>query len=427
MAKDSHRAMSSSSTGKIGNVKEFERLRLELVERQQAEEALRLYAERLRILREIDRGILAAQSLAEIALAALRHMRELVPCLRASVMLFDFESHTATVLAAHVNGETKIGTGQRLALDELGGVEILRQGEVYSVEDFQPSPSVQVLRAEGVRSFIRVPLIAQGELIGSLNAGASSPDAFTPEYLDIAREVADQLAVAIRDVRLFEQVRAGAERLQTLSRRVVEVQESERRNIARELHDEVGQALTGLKLILDVSLRLPDDAVKSSLREAQTLVNDLMVRVREMSLDLRPAILDDLGLLPALLWHFDRYTTQTRVRVTFNHAGLEGRRFPPEVETAAYRIVQESLTNVARHAQVNEVTVRLWADANALGVQVEDAGVGFDPQAALSTPASSGLTGMRDRAVLLGGELTVESSLGGVTRLTAELPLMRET
>jgi signal transduction histidine kinase len=213
---------------------------------------------------------------------------------------------------------------------------------------------------------------------------------------------------------------------------LLDVQEAERRHIARELHDEVGQALTGLKLLLDMSTRLPADEVTASarklhdLREAQAMVNELMALVRDLSLDLRPAMLDDLGLLPTLLWHFDRYTAQTPVRVAFKHTGLEGRRFAPEVETAAYRIVQEALTNVARHAGVSEVVVRLWADQETLGVQIEDGGTGFDPEAALAAGATTGLAGMRERAVLLGGQLTVESAPLAGTCVTAELPLAYE-
>jgi signal transduction histidine kinase len=147
------------------------------------------------------------------------------------------------------------------------------------------------------------------------------------------------------------------------------------------------------------------------------------MRVDNLSLDLRPAILDDLGLLPALLWHFERYTAQTNVCVTFRHSGLEGRRFASEVETAAYRIVQEALTNVARHADVSEVMVRAWADQDVLAVQIEDQGAGFDLEATLAAGETTGLAGMRDRAVLLGGKLTVESAPGTGTRVTAEFPL----
>jgi len=251
---------------------------------------------------------------------------------------------------------------------------------------------------------------------------SAEPAYFTAEQVQVLQSFANQAALAIQNAGLFEQVHAGHERLQTLSRQLLEVQEAERRHIACELHDEVGQALTGLKLLLDMSTRLPADEATASLGEAQAMVNELMALVRDLSLDLRPAMLDDLGLLPTLLWHFERYTAQTSVRVRFKHSGLEG-RFAPEAETAAYRIVQEALTNVARHAGVSEVMVRLWADQDMLGLQIEDQGTGFDPEAALAAGATTGLAGMRERAVLLGGQLRVESAPGAGTRVTAELPL----
>jgi signal transduction histidine kinase len=150
------------------------------------------------------------------------------------------------------------------------------------------------------------------------------------------------------------------------------------------------------------------------------VVDDLMKRVQDMSLDLRPPMLDDLGLLASLLWLFQRCAAQTNVQVNFEHTEV-GRRFASEVETAAYRIVQEALTNVGRHAGVKHATVRLWADDSMLGVQIEDQGIGFDVSA---TPVTTlGLTGMRERALALGGQLTVESSPGRGTRVMAELPL----
>ena len=146
-----------------------------------------------------------------------------------------------------------------------------------------------------------------------------------------------------------------------------------------------------------------------------------MATMRKISLDLRPGVLDDLGLLPALIWQIEHYTAQTRVRVEFKHHGLEGRRLPPEVETAAYRIVQEALTNIARHAQVDEAVVQVLADDQTILINVEDRGVGFDPEVVFATNETSGLAGMRERAVLLGGKLTVESRPGGGARLTAIL------
>jgi signal transduction histidine kinase len=180
--------------------------------------------------------------------------------------------------------------------------------------------------------------------------------------------------------------------------------------------------LTGIKLTLEMSMRSSPDAIRTTLGEAQGQLNDLMARVRTLSLDLRPAMLDDLGLVPALLWHFDRYAAQTSVRVDFRRAGLEG-RLRPEVETAVYRIVQEALTNVARHAGVNEATVILCGGQDILGVQVQDQGRGFNPATALGANTSNGLAGMSERAELLGGHLTVESAPGAGTSVTVNFPL----
>ena len=209
--------------------------------------------------------------------------------------------------------------------------------------------------------------------------------------------------------------------LRAMSQRLVEVQEQERRFLARELHDEVGQVLTGLKMILDQSLPLAQPPLSGRLDEAISLVNDLVGRMRQLSLDLRPQMLDDLGLLVALDWHFKRYTQQTGIEVDFRHSPMLG-RLPSHLETALYRIAQEALTNVARHARVKTVTVRLWVDDARVGIQVQDLGAGFDPAAALNARASCGLSGMRERAELLGGEFTVESGPGKGALLTVELP-----
>jgi PAS domain S-box-containing protein len=238
-------------------------------------------------------------------------------------------------------------------------------------------------------------------------------------------ESSGMVIAVVRDItrrsQAEESLQHYTERLKSLSRRLMEVQEAERRNIARELHDEIGQVLTGLKLTLEMGARQPPDRARASLEQALTLVNELMARARRLSLDLRPAMLDDLGLAPAVLWHIEHYTAQTQIKVDLRHGGLEGRRFSPEVETAAYRIVQEALTNVARHANVSEVMVRVWADETTLSIQVEDAGAGFDSEAVHSSSETSGLAGMRERAILLGGQLIIESNVGAGTRLTAEL------
>jgi PAS domain S-box-containing protein len=215
----------------------------------------------------------------------------------------------------------------------------------------------------------------------------------------------------------------NARQIQSLSRRLVMVQEQERTLLAHELHDQIGQMLTGLKLTLEMSQRVPPEAAGAKLNAARELASDLIARVRGMSLDLRPSMLDDFGLLPALSWHCKRYTAQTGVRVAFEHQDLEGRRFPSLVETAAYRSVQEALTNVARHAGVAEAQVRLWLADDLLLVRIADRGAGFDPEAVRRAGGTSGLAGMRERARLLGGRLEVVSSPGRGTTVTAEFPV----
>jgi PAS domain S-box-containing protein len=209
--------------------------------------------------------------------------------------------------------------------------------------------------------------------------------------------------------------------------RIIEAQERERRRVAHELHDEIGQILTGLKLTMEAMERVSSALAKPHLQQAQGLVNDLIVNVRNLSLDLRPSMLDDLGLLPTFLWYFDRYTAQTGVQVSLTHEGIEARRFGPAAETAAYRIVQEALTNVARHAGVQKASVILWASDEMLQVQVRDSGCGFDPGVKMTAHRSSGLHGMLERAKWLGGDVAVESAPGAGATIAAELPLTPQT
>lgn len=215
-----------------------------------------------------------------------------------------------------------------------------------------------------------------------------------------------------------EQLSEKSRELLGLTRRLVELQEVERRSIAHDLHDEVGQILTGLKLTLEAT---PDSAPASTVADrALPLVGDLISLVRDMTLSLRPPMLDDLGLLPTIRWHLSRYEHATDISVRFEHAAID-RRFGPNVETAVYRVVQEALTNIARHARTGSATVRVEADDGRLLVMVEDDGVGFDP--ARLDASTHGLLGMRERLMSLAGGLSIESRPGEGTRLTAHLPL----
>jgi PAS domain S-box-containing protein len=210
------------------------------------------------------------------------------------------------------------------------------------------------------------------------------------------------------------------EALRLFPRRLIETQEAEKQRIARELHDEVGQMLTGVGMLLGATEAIPVEA-QGRIAEARSVLRDLTDRVRRMSLDLRPAMLEDFGLVRALRVLFPRYERQTGIRVLFDDGGLEERRFRPEIEITAYRIIQEALTNVARHAHVQEASVQLSLDAGSLRVAVEDRGTGFDLRRPLTDTV--GLAGMRERAAAVGGELTLAPASGSGTRIVATLPL----
>jgi PAS domain S-box-containing protein len=249
------------------------------------------------------------------------------------------------------------------------------------------------------------------------------------ERLDLEAELRrshDELEQRVRD--RTRDLAAANRSLRRLSRRVLEAQETERRRIARELHDEIGQALTGVKMLLETAERpagtngartAEHRRASADVREA---IDDALIRVRELSLDLRPGMLDSLGLLPTLLWRFESYTRQTGIQVEFHHTGLD-QRFAPEVETGAYRIVQEALTNVARHAAVPAVRVHLMTTDESLRIYLVDEGTGFDAEEAVASGLSTGLAGMRERATLLQGTCTISSAPGAGTTIEVELPL----
>ena len=219
------------------------------------------------------------------------------------------------------------------------------------------------------------------------------------------------------------EIKQAHRQLRTLSRQLIEAQENERRKIGRELHDEIGQTLTGLKILMGIALRLPAEDGRKKITQAQTVAGELIDLVSALSLNLRPPMLDDLGLLPTLLWFVKRYTLQTNIRVDFQHEGLQNRRFASTIETAVYRLTQESLTNIARHSRATTVSIRIVAVNGSMELTVEDEGAGFDVQAILENNDTGGLSGMRERVRLLEGSFEIDSTPGHGTRIFIRLPL----
>ncbi len=267
-----------------------------------------------------------------------------------------------------------------------------------------------------------IPLQIGNETEAVLVISSSAENYFTSPRQSHLLAFTNQARLAMQSARFYDEAKIARRRLEMLSHRLVQIQEEERRLIAQELHDEIGQDLTGLRLMLEMGAEQPE-----KLKEAHLLVNELIGHVRQISLDLRPAMLDDLGLLPALVWLIARFTNQTGIQVNFVHSNLEDRRFSNEIEITAYRVVQESLTNVARHAQVTLVEVRVWLTTTDLMLQISDLGVGFDFDLTILQREGRGLLGMRERVNFVGGNLFIETRPNQGTSINANLTISQNT
>jgi signal transduction histidine kinase len=213
-------------------------------------------------------------------------------------------------------------------------------------------------------------------------------------------------------------------RLKSLSHRLLEAQETERHRIARELHDEIGQSLTAIKIRLQ-SLHQRSKTGQPDIEECIRIADQVLSQVHSLSLDLRPPQLDDLGLSAALRWHLDRQARTAKLVPHFSADSLPG-RLQPDLEIACFRVAQEALTNVIRHAQARQVWVKLSRRGAELHLTIRDDGRGFDSDFARDRSdqgADMGLIGMRERAELAGGRLKLISSPGRGTQVHLFFPL----
>ena len=229
-----------------------------------------------------------------------------------------------------------------------------------------------------------------------------------------------------RHVQTRRALELSQERLRALSRRLLEVQEDERRRLARDLHDDLGQALTALKIQLESLARAGDGALRSPLEECVGTTRHALERVRQISLSLRPLQLDDLGLAAALRSHLDRQARVGGLTPHFDDAEAP-RLVAPELETACFRVAQEAINNVLRHARARNLWLRLFTADGRLALSVRDDGAGFDLDAARRRAAageSLGVVGMEERAALAGGTLELRTAPGQGTVLLATFPLV---
>ncbi|MCK5646622.1 MAG: sensor histidine kinase, partial [Anaerolineales bacterium] len=234
---------------------------------------------------------------------------------------------------------------------------------------------------------------------------------------------ANLAAVIIQNSWLFEEVRKSNRQLHALSQRLIQAQEQERLHLSRELHDESGQLLAALLVQLGLLEREAeqDGQVRKRISELKETTNEIQTNLHQLAVDLRPASLDHLGLVTALEQYVNDFNQQYNIQVEFEAVGMRKERLPNDVETAIFRIVQESLTNVILHAEATHVDVVISRRSRHVAATIEDNGVGFMP----TTPTYEdhlGLFGMRERVEMLGGRFTIESSPGVGTTVNVEVP-----
>ena len=229
-------------------------------------------------------------------------------------------------------------------------------------------------------------------------------------------------------MRQYEEVEQARRELEQLSARLLEIQEDERRRLSRELHDEIGQTLTALRIEISQAhslTRTDTPAVRERLESARALAEKTLSTVRNIALLLRPSMLDDLGLGPALQWQAEDFSSRTGVPCEYSDGGLHD-VLSDACKTCVYRVVQEALHNAEKHASASNVRVSISQQPTVLTVAIEDNGCGFDTDATARRPGSLGILGMRERAALLGGALTIVSPPGQGTRVKLSLPLAAE-
>jgi signal transduction histidine kinase len=304
------------------------------------------------------------------------------------------------------------------------------RSQVFQDDQQRPCPAAVRLQREGLIFRACTPLQAREHILGVMSlvgVPEGNKGTFSEDSLRMLTAVGREVGVAIENASLYEELRETEMLRRRLLERGYELQEEERRRIARELHDQTSQRLTSILMTLRVLGEARSLAeVQARVEELREMAAQTLEEVHDLALALRPRLLDDLGLLAALQHYLGEFRDRCRLPVDFQVLGLENRRLSPRVETTLYRIAQEALTNVIRHAQAQNVGVLLEAGDRSVILIVEDDGRGFDVSRTMGShvhQGNLGLYGMRERATLVGGTLTIESAPGEGTSVFAQIPL----
>lgn len=388
------------------------------------------------LLNSVERQLVSTVELPNVLDMIVYHARLLVRADIAAVLTIDPEKDTYRWLA--MKGHSGKYPTTFLSLSpkakefyhesEPKIIQDLTDRTVYSGDDFP------LLAAENIATVLQYPLMRGSIVFGHLILGYRKHYELSDRLQNLVHSFTERATVAIMNAELYDQLRQQTKNLQQLFDARMQAQEEERRRIAVELHDSLGQLLTSIKLHIEVlqdSDIFSKTAEKDQMNEIRSLLDSAITEARNISYDLRPSILDDFGLLPALEVLCEKFSLRTGIKVLFRSHNLEA-RLMNQLETMLYRITQEALNNVQKHAAASEVNVQIIRTPTTINLVIEDNGKGFDPAVTGDTPQYSaggtiatgmGLVSMRERAAYFNGTFTVDSTPGKGTDILVEIPL----
>jgi len=349
------------------------------------------------------------------------------------IMLMDEETKTLSYRVYHGLSD-KYAAEMRLRLGEGVAGKVAQSGRAMLLEDISLEPEAahpDLISTEGLKAFISVPLRARDNILGVMNVASQAPRRFTKEDLYLVVSVGDQLGVAIEQARLYERLRKTRERLRKLARQNLVAEEEERRRIARELHDETSQSLSGIALQLEALIEMAamsnnqDAKFVDGLKKVQSLTVRVHNEVSRIISNLHPALLDTLGLVAAVRQHAENRLQPLNISVSIEVKGVE-RRFSPDVEAALFRVAQGAIGNVIQHSKAKNVSIVLAYQPDEFSLSIRDDGQGFDVSKITDVEQSGrgrGLFSMRERIGFLGGTSGVESTIGVGTTAWAKIPI----
>jgi len=349
------------------------------------------------------------------------------------ILLLDEETQTLSYrvhqgLSARYVEEVCLRVGEGI------GGRVAESGKAVLLEDISADPRVahqELVSTEGLKAFISVPLRAKDKVLGVINVASHMPRRFTTNDMYLLHSIGDQVGVAIEQARLYERLRKARERLRRLARQNLVAEEEERRRIARELHDETSQTLSGLALQLQALVEMTaisgsqDAEFITKLKKVQSLAVQVHSEISRLIADLHPALLDTLGLVPAVRQHAEARLHPLGINVSVETKGVD-RRLPPDVEAALFRFIQGAIGNIAQHSRAKNTTIVLEYQDEELFLHISDDGQGFDVSEITDVEESGrgrGLFSMRERVGLLGGTSSIESQLGQGTIVRARVPI----